>query len=120
MTDREPKVLVVGPAAEKLVLITTTLAENGAGGRGDTGAVLGFEKLKAIAVVGHKDIPIADHEKFKEARKTAYERLVKSPITGPKGRLQTMGTANIVLGVNAAGALPTRNFQTGVFMEPRR
>jgi aldehyde:ferredoxin oxidoreductase len=115
MTDREPKVLCIGPAAEKLVLTTTTMAEVRAGGRGGTGAVLGFKKLKAITVVGHGEVSLADPDKFEEARKNAVDKMLKSPITGTGGSHQMMGTSSIVSGVNAAGALPTRNFQTGVF-----
>jgi aldehyde:ferredoxin oxidoreductase len=114
-SDIEPMVLTIGPAAEKLALITTVIAEYRAAGRGGVAAVLGFKKLKAIVVKGHKEIPVANPEKLEEAAKAAREKLIKNPITGVRGRHQQMGTSNIVLGVNAAGALPTRNFQTGVF-----
>jgi len=114
-TDKEPKVLCIGPAGEKQVLIANVIAESRAGGRGGVGAVLGFKKLKAVVVTGHKEVPIADREKFEEARRNAFQKLAKSPLTGPKGALPMMGTANIIKGVNAAGAWPTRNFQTGVF-----
>jgi len=117
--NRMARVACIGPAGERQALLANVISEVRAAGRGGHGAVMGSKNLKAIAVRGHgkpEDLT-ADPAKFDEAVKVAYDKLGKSPITGPavKGALSIMGTSNIIRGINAAGGWPTRNFQTGIF-----
>ena len=64
-------VAAIGPAGEKLSLISCVINDKGrAAARSGLGAVMGSKKLKAIAVCGTKIVPLADKEK---AAQTARE-----------------------------------------------
>jgi len=111
--DKNIKVMCIGPAGENLVRFACLINDKGrAAGRGGHGAVLGYKKLKAIAVRGTAKPPIKDEEKFREAVKTNVDKIKKSPVTGEA--LPKYGTAVLVNIINKHGILPTRNFQTGV------
>ena len=59
--DPEARVLSIGPAGENLVryaCLSNDFSRNAA--RGGIGAVLGSKMVKALAVRGTKDIPVAD------------------------------------------------------------
>lgn len=71
---------------------------------------MGSKKLKAIAVNGNTRPDVADKEALKE-----IARWVRENYEAPLGTMQEMGTARGVAVVNAAGGLPTRNFQEGSF-----
>jgi aldehyde:ferredoxin oxidoreductase len=58
------RVASIGPAGEKLSLISCVINDKGrAAGRSGLGAVMGSKKLKAIAVTGSQQVPITDTEK---------------------------------------------------------
>ncbi len=115
-TDRNAKVGCIGPAGEKLLLISCIINDrNRAAGRGGLGAVMGSKKLKAIAVLGTREIKVSNAERFERARKSAMEAIAKNPIT--KDALPNYGTAVLVNLINEIGALPTRNYQDGTFRD---
>jgi aldehyde:ferredoxin oxidoreductase len=79
-------------------------------GRTGMGAVMGSKKLRAIAVRGHGKTPVADSE--------AVNRMARKVRDNQKERpspFSMEGTASLVMGHNASGSLPTRNFREGVF-----
>jgi aldehyde:ferredoxin oxidoreductase len=60
----------IGPSAEKLSLISCVMTNRGsAAGRSGLGAVMGAKKLKAIAVTGSQEVPIADVEAANRLRR---------------------------------------------------
>ncbi|NQT73129.1 MAG: aldehyde ferredoxin oxidoreductase family protein [Chloroflexi bacterium] len=60
----------IGPAGEKLSLISCVINDKGrAAGRSGLGAVMGSKKLKTIAVVGTKKVPVANEEKAAQVAK---------------------------------------------------
>ncbi|MCG0278024.1 MAG: aldehyde ferredoxin oxidoreductase family protein [Thermanaeromonas sp.] len=108
------KVACIGPAGEKLVRFACVVNDkNRAAGRSGVGAVMGSKNLKAVVVRGTGGIKIADPEGFRQAVKAALEKIKNNPVT--HGGLPDYGTAVLVNVINAHGAFPTRNFQTGVF-----
>jgi len=110
------KVACIGPAGENLVRFAAIISDyNRAAGRGGHGAVWGSKKFKAIAVRGHRKVPVADEVKFREAVKKAMDKIKKHPVTSES--LPKYGTAVLVNIINKHGIFPTRNFQTGVFPE---
>ncbi|MEM0038709.1 MAG: aldehyde ferredoxin oxidoreductase family protein [Zestosphaera sp.] len=116
---REIKVACIGPAGENLVKIANIINDKSrAAGRGGHGAVWGSKKFKAIAVRGHMRPKVADEERLEEVAAKSMELVKKSPVTGEV--LPKYGTAALVNVINAHGAFPTRNFQTGVFTEAER
>ena len=82
--------------------------------RGGVGAVMGEKGLKAI-VIDASDIKppkIHDQKTFKEAKK----RYTKDLISHPQTELYcNYGTISMTMICNYFGAIPTRNFSSGVF-----
>ena len=73
---KEVHVACIGPAAEKMSLISCIISNRGrAAGRSGLGAVMGSKKLKAIAVRGTQKVPIAREAELKAARKKHLEQL---------------------------------------------
>ncbi len=73
LRDRHGKkleVACIGPSGEKLSLIAAVMNNKGrAAGRSGLGAVMGSKKLKAIAINGNLEIPVADKDASKAMRK---------------------------------------------------
>ncbi len=105
------KATVIGPAGEKRARIAAIMNDHHrAAGRGGAGAVMGSKNLKAVVVHGTKDVAQADpdrlKESFKEATKTVKEK---------SAAFAKYGTSMVVGITGKAGAIPTRNLQTGYF-----
>lgn len=110
--DPEASVACIGPGGEKLVRFASVMVDyDRAAGRCGGGAVLGSKKVKGIVVNGSGEIPIARPEKFYEAAFEAVQAVRKRA----QDRLGKLGTIGGVAVLNAAGALPTRNFQSCYF-----
>jgi aldehyde:ferredoxin oxidoreductase len=66
---KEARITCIGPSAENLSLISCIINNRGrAAGRSGLGAVMGAKKLKAIAVQGNQEVPLAHQLELKEAR----------------------------------------------------
>ena len=103
----------IGPAGERMAKIASIFSSGRCAGRGGLGAVMGSKGLKAVAVKGSKPVRVADPERFERMAWIAFRSIRMSETTVRS--LPRYGTANILLTINEAGALPTRNFQTGRF-----
>jgi aldehyde:ferredoxin oxidoreductase len=69
------RIACIGPSGESRTLIAGIIAERGrAAGRGGVGAVMGSKRLKAVAVMGDKKVPVANPENLGSLR----EDVVKS------------------------------------------
>ncbi len=107
------KVSSIGPAGEKQVLFSCIINDrNRAAGRPGFGAVMGAKNLKAIAVRGHRQRPVADEVLLKKARVQYAGGLAQDPGTQAFGRY---GTPEGVAYLNEMGILPTQNFKRGTF-----
>jgi len=106
------RVACIGPAGEKQVLFSAIVSETRTASRGGCGAVMGSKNLKAIAVLGDWEVPIADKKLFDEVVQQIREK--QNEDMGVVG-LQMNGTAGLVNVTNAMGILPTKNFQTGTW-----
>lgn len=104
--------VVIGPPGERMSPISGIFSDERTAGRGGAGAVMGSKKLKAMAIRGTGSVTVNDPVAFDEASWIAYRMLRMS---NQIKRMNDDGTANILGLVNAAGALPTRNFQEGQF-----
>ncbi len=109
--DPEARVLSIGPAGENLVryaCLSNDFSRNAA--RGGIGAVLGSKMVKALAVRGTKDIPVADFKALKKVSAKAKGVIFNNPwVEGQR----KYGTARSVAVVNANGFLPVENFTRG-------
>jgi len=112
-TDRTVRVASIGRCGENLGLLASIIADVRAAGRGGSGAVMGSKNLKAISVVGHRNLDVAQPEEFREACNVANQKIRENEVTSVS--LPNYGTANIALAVNEVGGWPTRNFQSGYF-----
>jgi aldehyde:ferredoxin oxidoreductase len=107
----EARVISIGPAGENLVryaCLSNDFSRNAA--RGGSGAVFGSKKLKAIAVRGTGDIPLADLATMRRTTAKAKEIIFNNPWVPGQRRY---GTARSVRVVNSSGFLPVENFTKG-------
>lgn len=111
--EDDPAIVCIGPAGEKLVKMANVMhTAHRAAGRTGLGAVMGSKKLKAVAVRGTKNIPVADPENLKRLTKATVTECTtnKSLVLFSK-----YGQAGLVDVLNESGILPTKNFQNGTF-----
>jgi aldehyde:ferredoxin oxidoreductase len=82
--------------------------------RGGLGAVMGSKRLKAIVFdsSGYDKPPLVDPAAFKAAQKVFNKALMDHPQTAT---YRDYGTAAMARMADSFGALPTRNFSSGVF-----
>lgn len=112
---RHPGVRVasIGPAGERLVHQACIIHDrNRAAGRPGLGAVMGAKRLKALAVKGHTEKPLAQPRQFAKARAEFAQDLLADEGTV---RFGEYGTARGLTWLSEMGILPTKNFQEGVF-----
>jgi aldehyde:ferredoxin oxidoreductase len=115
LNDQNYRVACIGPAGEKLCRISCIINELRAAGRKGLGAVMGSKNLKAIAIRGTGEVPIADHEKLRVARSAFLKAMKESHILYPE--FSKHGTPMVVDHTCAVGIFPTKNFSaTGEFV----
>jgi aldehyde:ferredoxin oxidoreductase len=107
-----PRILCIGPAGEKLVLISSVMNGSRAFGRSGIGAVFGSKNLKAVRVTGKEKIEIQDPERFKSGREQALYLMKAVPIT--KRLLRELGTSGLLKLIDVMDMLPHRNFQDNI------
>ncbi len=105
------RVASIGPAGEHLVRYATISHDGRHAGRGGSGAVLGAKNIKAIALRGTQRAEWAHPGELITISKSLSKRSF-GPATA---KYRELGTATNLLTFNRFGALPTRNFQSGVF-----
>ena len=104
-------VLSIGQAGENLVRFACVGSEYfRKAGRGGAGAVLGSKRVKAIGVKGSGGVSCADMPKMFELVRRHHAMHIKNPVGMARRKYGTPLTFNIT---NAAGMLPTKNFQNG-------
>lgn len=108
LPGRQWATMSIGPAAETGTVFASIFVDDGrAFGRGGGGAVLASKRVKALAVWGHRSVPMADPAKCKEIAAAARKDLNTS-----RAKHRQLGTAQLVEIINDLGCLPTRNFQS--------
>ncbi|MGA3405670.1 MAG: aldehyde ferredoxin oxidoreductase family protein [Candidatus Bathyarchaeia archaeon] len=116
---KDISVVAIGQAGEKLVRFAAIVNENDrASGRGGTGAIMGWKRLKCLVIRGNiKNKPKpARPDEFKKAVAAASTAIVKGAVTAPRnGGLSVYGTNVLMNIVNELGALPTKNGQLTQF-----
>jgi len=117
--EKDISVVAIGQAGEKLVRFAAIVNENDrASGRGGTGAIMGWKRLKCLVIRGNiKNKPKpARPDEFKKAVAAASTAIVKGAVTAPRnGGLSVYGTNVLMNIVNEIGALPTKNGQLTQF-----
>lgn len=111
--DPRVRVACIGPAGENQVLLANIIHDHArAAGRGGMGAVMGSKNLKAVAVRGHGQIPVADEERLKELGREVIE-IFKDDFLSDV--LHETGTACAMDQLNYLGSLPSHYYTQGVF-----
>ncbi len=105
------RVAAIGVAGERLVRFANLSADGRHAGRGGLGAVMGSKRLKAIAVRGEIETPIADPERVEFLSK----RLRRRAAGESTAKYRELGTIGNLLTFDRLGTLPTRNFQQSHF-----
>jgi aldehyde:ferredoxin oxidoreductase len=81
-------------------------------GRLGLGAVFGSKKLKGLVISGQCSLPVADRKAYRTVYDGLYKAATESSIMR---KYHELGTAMNILPMDAMGALPTRNLQSGRF-----
>lgn len=82
--EKKMHAALIGPAGEHQALLACVMNDrHRAAGRGGPGAVMGSKNLKAIAVRGTGDIPIADPAGLKEVNKKIVAGMKVAPYAAP-------------------------------------
>jgi aldehyde:ferredoxin oxidoreductase len=116
---KKSSVACIGPAGENLVRFASIINDkHRAAGRGGVGAVMGFKRLKAIAVDGNDKIILRDEKRFNEIVKKIKIQIKNKTVT--KINLPEYGTAKILDSANNYKLLGTRNFQQNHFEHAKK
>lgn len=106
-------ILCIGQAGENLVKFANVVSQEGrAGGRPGMGAVMGSKNLKALVLVGSRDLQAAYPKEMVELGSEAYREVMTEPNYGFWKRQGTMST---VEWSQENSVLPTLNYSEGVF-----
>ena len=108
-------ILVIGPAGENLVKYATVVSQRGrSGGRPGMGTVMGSKKLKALVLLGSKEIQVADPKGLKAIGADGYRSVLERSNYEFWKRQGTMAT---IEWSQENSVLPTYNFREGIFDE---
>jgi aldehyde:ferredoxin oxidoreductase len=108
----DSSVLSIGPAGENLIGFSCAGSEDRQAGRCGIGAVMGSKNLKAIVCEGTHSIAVPDMPQFLTFIK---DLMVQDTLSETNEWVYSSGTPLIVDMSNAAGILPTHNYQDGTF-----
>ena len=117
----QTSIAVIGPAGENLVkyaCIATEGRQRNVFGRGGAGAVMGSKNLKAVAVLGTGDVAIADATALHAAQRLVLKRLAEA--ADYKTAMRKYGTRGVLVGYNAGGILPTRQWHSGQYKDVQK
>ena len=103
---KEVRVACIGPSGEKCSLISCVINNKGrAAARSGVGAVMGSKRLKAVAVMGKAQIPVAEPEKAKELRKEYLGKFL--PVAD---LFKRFGSSGITAQFVETGECPVKNW----------
>ncbi|OGO73699.1 MAG: hypothetical protein A3G84_05765 [Chloroflexi bacterium RIFCSPLOWO2_12_FULL_71_12] len=109
--ERLARVCEIGPAGENQVRIAGIVNDfKDIAGRAGLGAVMGSKRLKAIAVKGSRQLPLADAAKVKEVA-----RWVADTLQEQHWAFHNYGTGMGLDGYTKVGGMAVRNFEGGPF-----
>ena len=106
--DEGVRVVAIGPSGERMSYLSCPINDgHRAPGRGGGGAVMGSKKLKAIAVRGSGEIPVADPERIREINKAVVAMMQENPATP---RWTEYGTTGITEASTLSGDCAVKNW----------
>lgn len=106
-------IIRIGPAGENKVAFASVCVDSYRHfGRLGLGAVLGSKNLKAITVIGDRSIHIKNTPRYFKIYQQIFKKCTSTELMA---KYHDAGTPINIASLNAAGALPTRNLQSGSF-----
>ena len=106
-------IIRIGPAGENKVAFASVCVDSYRHfGRLGLGAVMGSKNLKAMTVIGDRSIHIQNVQKYFKVYQQIYKKCTS---TDMMSKYHDAGTPINIAALNAAGALPTLNLQSGSF-----
>lgn len=106
--DAKVAVACIGPASEKLSLISGIVHDEGClAARNGVGAVMGSKNLKAVAVYGTQKVPIPDKDKVKVFSQKYANEWLQGPVADILKGQGTCGFDTILLPI---GDMPVKNW----------
>ena len=110
---KEVKVASIGPAGENMVKFAGVFNDEGrAAGRSGMGTVMGSKNLKALAVSGSEEPPVADPETYSELIPKVLAEIASNPIAQSYRLYGTLAYVNAAM---SYGDLPVKYFQDSIF-----
>jgi aldehyde:ferredoxin oxidoreductase len=107
--DSKIRVACIGPASEKLSLISGIVNDKGRiAARSGVGAVMGSKRLKAVVARGKGKVPISDKDSLDQLRKTFIKEIREAE--GFIKILMDYGTCGLTGMLVAGGATPMKNW----------
>ncbi|MBI2909141.1 MAG: hypothetical protein HYX92_15965 [Chloroflexi bacterium] len=112
--EAELSVFGIGPAGENLVRFAAIVGDKGhAAAHNGVGAVMGFKRLKAVAVArGKGRIPVADSKRLGELARDLMEKMRTEKAWSVR---YYTGTLEGVRRYEKSGALPIKNYTTNTW-----
>jgi aldehyde:ferredoxin oxidoreductase len=111
--EKRVRTATIGPAGENLAAISCVITDlRNAAGRGGLGAVMGSKNLKCIAVKGATMPQPAEPEKYRELARWMNTNCTNH---GNAASFHEFGTGADMVGFNAIGNLPVRNWNDRQF-----
>ncbi len=112
------RIAAIGQAGEVGIPFSLILCDHGrVAGRTGMGAVMGSKNLKAIAVLGHGQVPLHDPERYAQIRRQANRQLRTDSFMDI---LRSFGSAGGSDYFDYLGEMPKRYFQRGEFKDAAR
>jgi aldehyde:ferredoxin oxidoreductase len=112
--DEKVRVAQIGPAGENRVLYAAVMHDiNRAAGRNGMGALMGSKNLKAVAVRGTMNVPVAERKGVTAVAKWLGNNYKEKAAWAAEGIGR--GTQDSLMGWGYLGGLPTHNFGLPVF-----
>jgi len=109
--SKSTKVFGIGIAGENQIPFAGIFCDHGrAAGRTGLGAVMGAKNLKAIAVQGRGEIPLAKPDEYKKLRMAANRALKDDALTSVMSDLGSAGAAEYL---DYLGEMPKKYFSAG-------
>ena len=106
--DERVRVVAIGPAGERMSYLACPINDgHRAPGRGGGGAVMGAKKLKAIAVRGNGEVPVAKPAKILATNKSVIAMMQKHPATEAWSQY---GTTRITAASTLSGDCAVKNW----------
>ena len=113
--DSRFRIASIGPAGERLVKFACVSNDYSRQiGRGGMGAVWGSKRLKALAVLGTRTLPVANPNEFMTAVDTSLKQIFENEWVSHKRAHGTMGSLD---GMHILGITPVANFTRSVFQK---